>query len=117
MLLKIISGVLVLVTVYLNFKHGWAGITNNLKPEEAKMMADLGLNKTILMVVSVLALATCILTLVPQTFFVGNIVNAFGIVLVMSFALRAGNYKMALMEIPFLLLPLVLIYLGYPLKK
>jgi len=35
----------------------------------------------------------------------------------MAFALRSGNYKMALMEIPFFTLPLLLIYLGHPLKK
>lgn len=117
MIAKIISGVLILITVYLNLKHGWAGLSNNLKPEEAKMMADLGLNKTMLTVISVLALATCVLTLLPQTFFVGNIVNALSIVLIMAFALRSGNYKIALTEIPFFILPLVLIYLGHPLKK
>lgn len=117
MLAKIISGILILVTVYLNFKHGWAGITNNVKQEEAKMMTDLGLTKTILLIVSVLCLAVCVLTLIPQTFFIGNIINAISILLIMAFALRSGNYKMALIEIPFLLLPLLLIYLGYPLKK
>ena len=117
MVVKIISGLLVLVTVYLNFKHGWAGITNNLKPEEAKMMADLGLNKTMLTIISVLSLAVCVLTLLPKTFFVGNIINASCILLIMAFALRSGNYKMALMEIPFFVLPLLLIYLGHPLKK
>ena len=108
---------MILVTVYLNFKHGWAGIANNLKPEEAKMMADLGVNKTMLTIVSVLSLAVCVLTLFPQTFFSGNIINAFTILLIMAFALRSGNYKIALMEIPFLLIPLVLIYLGHPFKK
>jgi hypothetical protein len=29
----------------------------------------------------------------------------------------AGNHEMALMEIPFLLIPLVLIYLGHPFRK
>lgn len=89
MIVKIISILLILVTVFLNFKHGWAGITNNLKPEEAKMMADLGLNKTMFTIVSVFSLAVCVLTLLPQTFFIGNIINAFSILLIMAFALRS----------------------------
>jgi len=117
MIVKAISGLLILVTVYLNFKHGWAGITNNLKPEEAKMMTDLGLNKTMVTVISVLSLSVCVLTLLPQTFFIGNIINAFSILLIMAFALRSGNYKIILIEVPFFLLPLLLIYLGHPLKK
>jgi hypothetical protein len=50
----------------------------------------------------------------PQTFFIGNILNAFLIVLIMAFALQSGNFKTALMEIPSLAMPLVLIFLGYP---
>lgn len=115
--LKIISGILMLCTVYLNAKHGWAGLSGNMSPAETKMMADLGISKSMVTVISVISLAAALLTLVPQTFFVGNILNAIGILLVMAFALRSGNYKMALMEIPFLLIPLVLIYLGHPLKK
>jgi hypothetical protein len=117
MIFKVLSGLLILVTVYLNFKHGWAGVTNNLKPEEAKMMTDLGINKTMIKVISVLSLTVCVLTLFPQTFFTGNILNAFAILLIMGFALRSGNYKIALIEIPFFILPLLLIYLGHPLKK
>lgn len=114
---KIISGILILITVYLNFKHGWSGLSGNASPEETKMMADLGLNKTKILVVSVLCLVVCVLTLFPQTFFIGNILNAISIVLIMAFALRSGKYKIAFIEIPFLLIPLILIYLGHPLKK
>jgi hypothetical protein len=32
-------------------------------------------------------------------------------------ALRAGNYKMAILEIPFLALPLIMILLKYPFKN
>jgi hypothetical protein len=49
--------------------------------------------------------------------FIGNILNAFLIVLIMAFALHSGNFKTALMEIPFFAMPLILIFLGYPLKK
>ena len=52
-----------------------------------------------------------------KSFFIANLVNAVTILLIMAFSLRAGNFKTALIEIPFLLMPLVLIYLGHPLKK
>jgi hypothetical protein len=34
----------------------------------------------------------------------------------MALALKAGNYKFAFIEVPFLLVPLLLIYLGHPFK-
>lgn len=115
--MKIVSAILILVTVYLNLKHGWSGLSGRMSEAEAKLMADMGLDQTMVTVISVMGLATADLTLIPGTFFAGNILNAIGILLVMSFALRAGNVKVALSEIPFLLLPLVLIWLGYPLAK
>ena len=115
--MKILCGLLILTTIFLNFKHGWSGITNTMKPEEAKMISDLGINKSMLMVISVLSLAICMLVLFPQTFFVGNMVNAAIILLIMGLALKTGNLKTALIEIPFLLMPLVMIYLGHPFKK
>jgi len=115
MIVKILSSILILVTVYLNFKHGWAGINNNMKPEEVKMMADLGLNKTMVTIISVLSLAVCLLTLLPPTFFIGNLLNAILIVVIMAFALRTGNYKIAFMELPFFAMPMLLIYLRHPL--
>jgi hypothetical protein len=117
MILKIISGILILVTVYLNFKHGWAGITNKLEPEEAKMMTDIGLTRSIVLLISILSLLVCILTLLPRTFFIGNIINATSILIIIAFALNAKNYKLALIEIPFLLIPLFLIWAGHPLKR
>ena len=115
--MKVLSGILILVTAFLSFKHGWSGITNTANPEEAKMFTDLGITKQLAMVVSVLSLAVGVMVLFPQTFFIGNVINAVMILLIMALALRVSNIKLALMEIPFLLMPLVLIWLGHPLKK
>lgn len=115
--MKILSAVLILITIFFCFKHGWPGITGNLKPEEAKMMSDLGLNKSGILIIGLLNLAVCVLILFPQTFFIANVTNAAVILLIMAMALKSGNMKIALIEIPFLLLPLVLIYLAHPLKK
>lgn len=115
--MKIISGILLLITLFFCFKHGWPGITGNLKPEETKMMTDLGIGKYLLFSIAIINLAVCVLILFPQTFFMANVCNAIVILLIMALALKTGHLKIALIEIPFLLLPLVLIYLGHPLKK
>ena len=115
MITKIISGMLIALTVFLSFSHGWSGITT--KPDAIKMFNDLGIGKSAVIVVGWLSLAVGLLILFPQTFFIANIVNALIIVFIMIAALKVGNIRMALIEIPFLLMPLVQIYLGYPLKN
>lgn len=115
--MKILSGILILITVFLSFKHGWSGLTGNVKPEEASMMADLGISKPIGYAASVLSLAVGLMVLFPQTFFVGNLLNAIMILLIMALALQNGILKTALIEIPFLLMPLLLIWLGHPFKR
>lgn len=115
--MKIISGILLIISVYLSVKHGWSGITNKKSIEETKMLSDLGINKTKGQIVAILYFTVAIILLFPQTFFIGNLINAIMILVIMALALRTGNYKIALIEIPFLLMPLLLIYLGHPLKK
>jgi hypothetical protein len=115
--MKIISGILILITAFLSLKHGWEGLAATQKPGEPDMMAALGIGKNMGYALGVISIAIGIMVLFPQTFFVANLVNALVIVLIMALALRAGVVKTALMEIPFLVIPLVLIYLGHPLKK
>ena len=115
--MKIVSGLLILVTVYLNAKHGWAGVSNNMSPAEIKMMTDIGISKSWFMPIGIISVIICLLVLFPQTFFIGNVLNAVVILMIMSLSLNAGVTKTALIEIPFLLMPLVMIYLGHPLKK
>jgi hypothetical protein len=113
--MKILSGVLILITAFLSFKHGWEGLTN--KPETVNMLTELGIGEIGGKVMSVLTLAVGLLILFPQTFFAGNLLNAAVILLIMALALKTGNLKTALIEIPFLLMPLVMIWLGHPFKK
>jgi len=113
--MKIISGILIIITAFLSFKHGWEGIT--MKTETNEMIEALGISKSILVVISVLSLGVGVMVLFPQTFFMANLINALTIVTIMALSLKNGNTKIALIEIPFLLMPLVMIYLGHPLKK
>ena len=117
--MKTVSGLLVLVSVYLSVRHGWAGLTQTFKPAEAKMLADLGFTKPSLYVVSVASLASALLLQFPPTFLLGNLLNAAVILLMLALALHVGNLRLAAIEIPFLLLPLALalIWLKHPLAR
>lgn len=115
--MKIVSAALILITVYLSFKHGWGGVTMNMKPEETKMLSDIGIGKNLTLIIGVLSLSVCGLILFPQTFFIGNLINAGIVLFIMAMSLNAGVIKTALIEIPFLLIPLLLFWLGHPFKR
>lgn len=115
--MKILSWVLIGITIFFNAKHAWSGLTNSLKPEEVKMFSSLGINQMFVIPIGLVSIAVCIIVLFPKTFFLGNLLNATMILLIIALALQTNNLKIALIEIPFLLLPLALIWLGHPLKK
>ncbi len=112
---RIISGILILVSVYFGISHGSRVFS---KPSEVylQMMTSLGIGNSTRIIIGCWAIATALLILFPKTFFIGNVLRAVQIILMMALALKAGNYKIALIEMPFLLMPLLLIYLGYPIK-
>ena len=114
---NIISLMLLIVSVPLSFKHGWDTFNYKKNPESLKIMNELGISESFIPILGALTIIIGILLLIPKTFFLSNLLNAISIVLIMSLALRAGNYKIALMEIPFLALPLIMIWLKYPFKN
>ena len=115
--MKIISALLIALTVYLNARHAWSGLTMSMKPEETKMLSDIGLSHVFILPIGIVSLLICLLVVFPQTFFAGNLLSAAVILIIMALALNAHNIKTALNEIPFLLLPLMLIWVGHPLKS
>src|SRR4051812_41217622 len=115
--MKIISGILILITVFFSFKHGWGALTMKPNPGEENMMTALGISRPVLYVVGLLTLAVGVLVLFPATFVAGSVNNAALNLLMLNLQLRAGNTKAALIEIPFLLMPLVIIWLGHPFKN
>ena len=114
--MKIISILLVLISSFLSLKHGWDAFQPG-NAEQAKMMADLGITKTMMPFVGVVSIIVGLMILFPQTFFIGNLLNAITILLIMALSLRAGTISTALLEIPFLALPLLLIWLKHPLEN
>lgn len=117
MIKSIISLILLAATVLLNFKHGWDTFNYKNNPESIKMMNDLGISEPVIPFVGMLTIAVGILILIPRTFFVGNLLNAMSVLTIMAMALRGGNHRIALLEIPFLAMPLIMIWLKYPFKN
>lgn len=113
--MKIISIILLLVSAFLSIKHGWDVIQPS-NVEQTKMMEDLGITKPTMPYLGKFSIIIGLMLFFPQTFFISNVLNAVIILLIMALSLKAGNYTIALIEIPFLTLPLVLIWLKYPFK-
>ena len=116
MVKNIISALLLLISVTLSFKHAWDTVHYKNNPASAKMMESLGISEAFIPYLAFVAVAVGVLLLMPYTFFLGNMLNAILIVMIMGLGLRAGNYRIALIEIPFFTMPLVMIWLKYPFK-
>jgi hypothetical protein len=114
--MKIISIVLLLASAFLSIKHGWDAF-QPASVEQADMMTILGVTKSTMPYFGVFSILIGLMLFFPQTFFISNVLNAVTIVLIMAMSLRAGNYKIALIEIPFLALPLIMIWLKYPFRN
>ncbi len=115
MITKIISTILLLASSSLSIKHGLDAF-KPAKPEQAEMMTNLGITTTTMPYFGAFSILIGMMLLFPKTFFLGNVLNAITIVLIMALSLKAGDYKTALIEIPFLALPFILIWLKYPFK-
>lgn len=114
MILKIINGILILVAVFMGFKQGYAMFSG--KPEMIEMFGKWGFGKTGLMINGAVTILAAVLILFPKTFVWGNFLMAAGILLIICFHLLDKDFKGVLIELPFLFLNLLIIYLQHPLK-
>lgn len=115
MILKILNSALILVAVFMGFKQGYAMLTG--KPEMLEMFSKWNFSKTAVMVNGAVTILAALLILFPKTFVWGNFIIAAGILMIICLHLLDKNLKGMAVEIPFLLLNLVIIYLQYPLSK
>lgn len=113
--MKIISIVLLLASAFLSLKHGWDAF-QPAQADQAKMMANMGITESVMPYFGAFSILIGLMLFFPQTFFISNVLNAVTIVLIMALSLRAGDHKTALIEIPFLILPMILVWLKYPFK-
>ena len=115
MLIRVISGLLTLFVVYMGFKQGRAMVS--VKPQMLDMFGKWHFSNTGIMAFGIITLLSVLLILFPQTFTAGNILMAITILVIIGLQLSIKDIKGALVEIPFLLINLVLIWLQYPLSK
>ncbi|HEY9044547.1 MAG TPA: hypothetical protein VIN08_01565 [Ohtaekwangia sp.] len=113
--LKIVNAALILFTVYMGVKQGWAMLSG--KPVMLEMFEKWNISKTGMMVIGVFTILSALLVLFPQTFLAGNFITAAVILLIMMLHLQHRDIKGFMIELPFFLLPLIIVYLRYPLKK
>lgn len=115
MILKGINAILILCAVWMGIKQGFAMFSG--KPEMTDMFGKWGFDRTGLAVNGAITMLAAVLILFPRTFLWGNFLMAAGILLIICFHLQDKDWKGVGIEIPFLLLNLVIIYLRHPLKQ
>lgn len=115
MILKILNSVLILFAVFMGTKHGWNMLT--AKPEMLEMFGKWNFSKNAVIVNGAITLLASVLILFPKTFVWGNFLMAAGILMIICLQLLNKDLKGVAIEIPFLLLNLVIIYLQHPLKS
>lgn len=112
--IKIINSALILFAVFMGMKHGWNML--NAKPEMLEMFGKWNLHKNFVIANGAVTLLSAMLILFPKTFVWGNFLMALGILLIICMQLLHKDLKGAAIEVPFLLLNLIIIYLQHPLK-
>jgi hypothetical protein len=115
MILKIINSVLILFAAYMGVKQGWAMFTG--KAEMLDMFGKWNIGKSGVMILGLFTLLSVILMLIPKTFVWGNFLMAAGILVIICFHFADKDLKGVMIELPFFLLSLLIIYLQYPFTK
>lgn len=115
MILKILNSALILFAVFMGAKHGWNMLV--AKPEMLEMFGKWNFSKNAVMINGAVTLLASILILFPKTFVWGNFLIAAGILMIICLQLLNKDLKGVAIEIPFLLLNLIIIYLQHPLKS
>jgi hypothetical protein len=115
MAIKALSAALITLTLILAFRHGVGMLRSS--PDEKALAEKLKLSRPGQLAIAWLVLTSGVLILFPSTFVAGNLLGATLILIVAVLQLRVGDIKRAFVEVPFLPLPLLMIYLHHPLRK
>ncbi|RZJ81699.1 MAG: hypothetical protein EOO47_03305 [Flavobacterium sp.] len=113
--LKILNSILILFALYMGIKQGFAMI--NGKPEMLQMFNKFDVGKSGVFVLGALTVLGAILVLFPKTFVYGNFITAAGILFIIALELNHKDLKGVAIELPFLALSLIILYLQHPLAK
>lgn len=114
-MIKILNSILMFVAVFMGLKQGYAMLT--AKTEMLEMFGKWNFSKTAVMINGAITMLSALFILFPKTFVWGNFLMSAGILLIICFHLLDKDLKGVAIELPFLLLNLVIIYLKHPLSK
>ncbi|PKK37124.1 hypothetical protein BWI96_07145 [Siphonobacter sp. SORGH_AS_0500] len=115
MILKIINSILIFIAVFMGMKQGYAMFSG--KAEMLEMFGKWNFSKTAIMVNGLVTMIAALLILFPKTFVWGNFLMAAGILMIICLHALDKDLKGVAIEIPFLLMNLIIIYLQHPLTK
>lgn len=104
-----------LFAAYMGTKQGWAMFSG--KTEMLELFGKWSIGKQGVMALGFFTLLSVVLMLIPKTFVWGNFLMAAGILLIICFHLLGRDLKGVMIEVPFFLLSLVIIYLQHPMVK
>jgi hypothetical protein len=113
--LILLNTVLLGVSAFMGIKHGTAMILR--KPHMLEMFAAWGVGAGGVMAFGLVGTTAAVLTPFPRTFFAGNFVMSACLLLLTAPCLHQRDLAGALREVPFVLLPLLIVYLQYPLGE
>jgi hypothetical protein len=111
---RIVSAILVLLAFVVGLRHG----VDLIRSTPAKVLETLhiSLSQPTVLTIEIFTCVGAVLVLFPQTFFAANFISAAVVLYLAAVQSKAHNLRGALIELPFVLLPLLLLYLGYPFK-
>ncbi len=115
MILKVVNAALILVATCMGIKQGWAMASG--KQDMLDFFSKWHIDKQGVLALGLITLLSVPLILIPKTFVWGNFLMAAGILFIICLELYHHDWKGALIELPFLLLNLAIIYLHHPLTK
>ncbi|MDF7814020.1 hypothetical protein [Hymenobacter sp. YC55] len=113
--LKLLAGALLLVSAALSARQGWAILHG--RSAAVELLQPLGVSRPGQLALGAAVLLGAALTLLPATFWLGGYTSAACILLIISLQLAHHNLPGAGAEVPFLLLALLVLYLGHPLAR
>jgi len=113
--LKLFATALLLATVALSAKQGWGMLTD--QPPVRELLQPLGLGRQSRLLLGSVVLLSAGLTVFAGTFLWGSYLSAACILLILALQLHHQNVAGALVELPFLVLALVVLYLRHPLAQ
>jgi hypothetical protein len=105
---RILSAILIAAAFFFSVRHGWQSLT--MSPAEAQAALGLEFSKGVLVGMGALTLSSAVLILFPQTFLAANLIAGISIFYIAALQSSHRNIRGALIEIPFLMLPLVMLY-------